>query len=422
MFEQPTGTFTRTTSGTALTFSASSTTACTCPFNFKSTDNGATCTAIVQTQSRTRTVVSPDAACVGTSPSGQLTEQRVCSHDACWCYPSNEGTWKAWAAASGADGQCSSACGGGWKKEVRSIQWPNPECHGKAPAGALVRMAACNTQCCPKDETVSAWGAWTSCSKTCGVGSKTRTRTVVKPDPACVGATNTKALSQSSDCNTECCPVQQIGTWSDWSACQTTCGTGNRTKERSAVASNLGQPGFCLTAVPLSGPSKMVEACSVPTACKVTSTIDRATGTKWKDESGADVQPTVRHSCDWDYQTGTLVITFHTGSGMPLAKNAAGENTASNTMVVVSDKWASQDYPTATSNACSGSTVCDFANTVVTINNVLKLSSSTVLPTSGAAEAKSFNDLPDITANVKNSVSGATMGSFQVCKAPKAVK
>jgi hypothetical protein len=97
---------------------------------------------------------------------------------------------------------------------------------------------------------------------------------------------------------------------------------------------------------------------------------------------------------------------------MPFTKDADGASTASNTRVVLTDAWAKTDHPSATATSCSGSTVCDFGNTAVTIVNMEKLTASTALSSIDVT----FNNLPDMTANVINVLTGVTMGSFKVCK------
>ncbi|KAK7478695.1 hypothetical protein BaRGS_00030080 [Batillaria attramentaria] len=53
----------------------------------------------------------------------------------------------------------------------------------------------------------SSWGSWGSCSKTCGGGTRTRSRTCTNPRPSCGGSHCSGSSRQSSTCNTNaCCP------------------------------------------------------------------------------------------------------------------------------------------------------------------------------------------------------------------------
>ena len=54
------------------------------------------------------------------------------------------------------------------------------------------------------------WGSWSSfssCSKTCGGGTKRRTRRCNNPTPAYGGADCSGAASETSSCNTDHCPA-----------------------------------------------------------------------------------------------------------------------------------------------------------------------------------------------------------------------
>ena len=57
-----------------------------------------------------------------------------------------------------------------------------------------------------------AWGSWGSygaCSKTCGTGKKTRTRTCNNPAPIGNGAACPGSSSEDADCNTQPCPSKK---------------------------------------------------------------------------------------------------------------------------------------------------------------------------------------------------------------------
>ena len=107
----------------------------------------------------------------------------------------------------------------------------------------------------------SVWGEFSDCTKPCGTGSKTRTRTCRKCEFGndCIGS-----ASETIECNLKACPgmylllisriimirkredniridIDEINfsvdyawnPWTSWSACDKTCGGGIRTKERT---------------------------------------------------------------------------------------------------------------------------------------------------------------------------------------------
>ena len=53
----------------------------------------------------------------------------------------------------------------------------------------------------------SSWSAWGTCSKSCGGGTQTRTRTCTNPAPYCGGLSCSGASSEDQSCNTQICPV-----------------------------------------------------------------------------------------------------------------------------------------------------------------------------------------------------------------------
>ena len=56
----------------------------------------------------------------------------------------------------------------------------------------------------------SAWGAYESCSKSCGGGSQTRYRHCTSPTPAHGGAYCKGASSETNRCNQQLCPGKTI--------------------------------------------------------------------------------------------------------------------------------------------------------------------------------------------------------------------
>ena len=82
-----------------------------------------------------------------------------------------------------------------------------------------------------EDCLVSAWSAWSACSKSCDGGNQSRTRTVTRQ--AANGGAACPSLSEQQSCNTQGCPANCIvGNWGAWGECSKTCGTGTQTRSR----------------------------------------------------------------------------------------------------------------------------------------------------------------------------------------------
>ena len=71
------------------------------------------------------------------------------------------------------------------------------------------------------------WSDWSSCSVTCGSGDQTRSRTC---DQNCASVSSGD-LVESQSCNDAGCPA--FSTWSDWYSCSVTCGYGDQTRSRT---------------------------------------------------------------------------------------------------------------------------------------------------------------------------------------------
>ena len=133
-----------------------------------------------------------------------------------------DGVWSNWSGW----GSCSATCGGGTQTQTRTCTNPAPanggaDCSGDNGSGTQTQSQNCNTQGCPIN---GDWSTWSTCNKTCGGG--TQTRTCTNPSPSNGGADCSGSSSQS--CNNQGCPIN--GVWSAWGACNVTCGTGTQTR------------------------------------------------------------------------------------------------------------------------------------------------------------------------------------------------
>ncbi|XP_061167956.1 serine-rich adhesin for platelets-like [Saccostrea echinata] len=67
-----------------------------------------------------------------------------------------------------------------------------------------------NNVCKDRNGGLSNWSAWSNCTKQCGTGSQTRTRSCNNPTRQGSGADCSGALSQTQDCNTNLCPPNEV--------------------------------------------------------------------------------------------------------------------------------------------------------------------------------------------------------------------
>ena len=177
----------------------------------------ATCGTGVQTKKRTVDV----AVQFGGKVCPALSSQRDCNAHAC---PTDcvVGAWGSWSS-------CSLTCGGGEEKRHRSVQVE--VAYGGKACDALEDTAACKQQACPVDCVATAWTAWSECSHSCGQGTETRSRRVTVS--AAHGGKDCGALSQSQTCNSGPCPIHcDVTAFGAWSQCSKTCGTGFQTRTR----------------------------------------------------------------------------------------------------------------------------------------------------------------------------------------------
>lgn len=114
--------------------------------------------------------------------------------------------WQSW-------GKCSRTCDRGTQKRSRRItQHPR---HGGRGCPALSETRSCKLHPCPCK--VSAWSAWSPCTKSCDSGKHRRSRKIVRPRSP--GGAKCPALQETGRCNTFGCPCT-VSNWGAWSACR----------------------------------------------------------------------------------------------------------------------------------------------------------------------------------------------------------
>eukprot|EP00922_Rhytidocystis_sp_ex-Travisia-forbesii_P027459 GHVS01040212.1.p1 GENE.GHVS01040212.1~~GHVS01040212.1.p1 ORF type:complete len:412 (-),score=23.07 GHVS01040212.1:172-1407(-) len=113
-------------------------------------------------------------------------------------------------------------------------------------------------QCIPGKEnaTVGEWGAWSSCTATCGDSTHTHER--VQVSPAVDGGMTLDELglplNATGTCDFVNCPVDAtVSAWTAWGSCSKCCNTGSQSRSRQQTAAEeyggltLDQQGLSLT-------------------------------------------------------------------------------------------------------------------------------------------------------------------------------
>lgn len=102
--------------------------------------------------------------------------------------------------------------------------------NGGAACQDMSQTIACNTHFCPIDCVMADWSDWTTCSKTCGGGQQSRSRSR-SVHPAHGGASCGYGLYdsdspevQQQECGTTCCVVNcEWAPWREWEECSQEC-------------------------------------------------------------------------------------------------------------------------------------------------------------------------------------------------------
>ena len=173
---------------------------------------------------QTQTNVILQQASNGGHPCPPADQRRQCNTAYC---PSDcvLGDWTGW-------GACSSKCGGGTQHRHRFVE--TPVRFGGKPCGHWQESRSCNTQQCPQDCVVGLFGNCEQCTRTCGMGTQTCTRSI-SVEPA-FGGQKCPATVSYLACGWKLCAVDcVVSKWTDYSACPVTCSGSVRTRARTIV-------------------------------------------------------------------------------------------------------------------------------------------------------------------------------------------
>ncbi|XP_076081403.1 coadhesin-like [Mytilus galloprovincialis] len=176
-------------------------------------------------QTRSRICNNPVPSPNGAYCNGKSFEVLNCSIAMC-TVNGNWGSWSDWTV-------CSSSCDSGHQTRSRLCNNPVPSSSGFYCNGKSFGVLNCSIARCAVDGSWGGWSKWSDCNATCDGGVQKRTRTCNNPYPSAGGSACSGMADQILICAESDCPV--LGAWSEWgvwSLCSTSCGSGNRTRNR----------------------------------------------------------------------------------------------------------------------------------------------------------------------------------------------
>ena len=170
------------------------------------------------------------------------------------------GSWGSWS-------ECDVECGGG-VRERTFVVFTSAREGGRlclAEDGDTERLLSSECMApCPVD-CVGSWSDWSPCSVQCGGGVRLRTYSVHVSAAAGGAACDVENMAtQETSCNVEACDTMLdcIGGWNRWSACSVPCGGGTRSRVYTIQTreQNGGRAASC--DIEASRAAPQVEACN----------------------------------------------------------------------------------------------------------------------------------------------------------------
>lgn len=124
--------------------------------------------------------------------------------------------WSGWST-------CSATCGTGTRTRAAK----------KNGCNQLIEKEECTEDPCPVHCELSEWSEWGACNRTCGDGMRIRTRWEAKR--ADYGGRDCDGEKEDyEECNLKGCPVNcTVAEWTKWSNCTESCGGGTQNRSRS---------------------------------------------------------------------------------------------------------------------------------------------------------------------------------------------
>ncbi|CAG2194241.1 Hemicentin-1,Neurotrypsin,Coadhesin,Adhesion G protein-coupled receptor B3,Thrombospondin-2,Adhesion G protein-coupled receptor B2,Scavenger receptor cysteine-rich domain-containing group B protein,Mucin-like protein,Scavenger receptor cysteine-rich type 1 protein M160,Scavenger receptor cysteine-rich type 1 protein M130,A disintegrin and metalloproteinase with thrombospondin motifs adt-1,Soluble scavenger receptor cysteine-rich domain-containing protein SSC5D,Adhesion G protein-coupled receptor B1,Thrombo len=176
-------------------------------------------------QTRSRLCNNPVPSSSGSYCNGKSFGVLNCSIARC----AVDGSWGGWSKWS----DCNATCDGGVQKRTRTCNNPYPSAGGSACSGMADQILICAESDCPVLGAWSEWGVWSLCSTSCGSGNRTRNRLCDNPPPSYGGEYCNGKTLDSDTCNTHECPINgNWGSWLDWTVCSSSCDSGYQTRAR----------------------------------------------------------------------------------------------------------------------------------------------------------------------------------------------
>ncbi|XP_021367027.1 SCO-spondin-like isoform X2 [Mizuhopecten yessoensis] len=182
----------------------------------------------IGTRTRSRQCNNPAPAHNGRTCLGEQNDSEACSPGIMCPIDGQWGLWNGWTS-------CSVSCENGTRTRSRQCNNPAPAHNGRDCPGVQNDSEECSPGImCPIDGRWGQWNGWTSCSVSCEIGTRTRSRQCNKPAPAYNGRACRGDQNDSEACSPgRMCPIDgQWGLWNGWTSCSVSCENGTRTRSR----------------------------------------------------------------------------------------------------------------------------------------------------------------------------------------------
>jgi len=137
--------------------------------------------------------------------------------------------------------QCDDELKGGTRVFRREVLAPRQGLGTPCPPLTIARP--CGQRRCPQNCELSEWSGFSQCTRKCGGGVESRSRTTERL--AKYGGEACDVLQESRPCNSGACDQDcELGDWTSFSGCSKACNTGYMTRSRSVKMPAQGR-GYC---------------------------------------------------------------------------------------------------------------------------------------------------------------------------------